>query len=274
MNSEVSVIMGIYNCEKTLPVAIQSILDQTYSNVRLILCDDASTDGTYAVALAFQKRYPQKIILLRNAKNAGLAFCLNRCLQYAESPYIARMDGDDESCPTRIEEEVAYLDTHPDVECVGTLMTVFDEQGEHGVRTQSEYPNVQMILRRMPFFHATVVMRKSVYDKLNGYTVSADTVRAEDADFWFRFFAAGFRGYVLQKPLYRYRVSEKADRQKRRFSIALKTARVYSRGYKLLHFPLWNQVYALRPLLSALLPNKLMYRYHLKKDSRHSASEY
>ncbi len=257
--------MGIYNCEKTLPAAVSSILNQTYSDLCLVMCDDASTDGTYAVALDFQKRYPEKIILLRNAQNMGLAFSLNRCLEHAESPYIARMDADDESCPMRIEEEMAYLHAHPDVDCVGTLLVVFDEHGEHGVRAQAEFPNAAGIVRRMPFFHPTIVMKKTVYDTLGGYTVAPDTVRAEDADLWFRFFAAGFRGYVLQKPLYRYRVSENAARSKRRLAYALKTARVYSRGYRLLHLPIWKQIYALRPIVSALLPDKFMYFYHKRK---------
>ena len=123
---KVSVIMGIYNCEKTLPEAIESILRQTYPNWELILCDDGSSDGTYAIADSYAKRDPQRIILIRNETNKKLAYTLNRCLSVASGELIARMDGDDISHPDRFLRQTEYLLAHPDVQLVGTDMRCFD----------------------------------------------------------------------------------------------------------------------------------------------------
>ena len=129
---KVSIIMGIYNCATTLPEAIDSILAQTYSDWQLILCDDGSKDDTYVVAKAYQERWTNKIILLQNEENMGLNHTLNRCLRVATGEYVARMDGDDVSLPTRLEKEVAFLDAHPEYAIVSTPMIFFDENGNWG----------------------------------------------------------------------------------------------------------------------------------------------
>ena len=77
--AKISIIMGIYNCANTLPEAIDSILQQTYKDWEIVLCDDGSSDETYEVASDYQKQYPEKIILLRNESNTGLNHTLNRC---------------------------------------------------------------------------------------------------------------------------------------------------------------------------------------------------
>lgn len=96
--------MGVYNCADTLPEAIESIINQTYSNWELIICDDCSTDETWAVLERYQAKYPEKIKLVKNQINSKLAFSLNHCLKYATGEYVARMDGDDISVPDRFEK--------------------------------------------------------------------------------------------------------------------------------------------------------------------------
>ena len=93
---KISVIMGIYNCANTISGSIESIINQTYEDWELIMCDDGSIDTTFDVAKEYQKKYPQKIILLKNKRNRGLNYTLNKCLEIAKGEYIARMDGDDQ----------------------------------------------------------------------------------------------------------------------------------------------------------------------------------
>ena len=107
--SKVSIIMGIYNCASTLSEAIDSILMQTFKDWELIMCDDGSIDNTYQIAKRYQKHVGRKIVLLKNDQNMGLNYTLNRCLAVASGEYIARMDGDDISLPTRLEKEVEFL---------------------------------------------------------------------------------------------------------------------------------------------------------------------
>lgn len=78
---KVSVIMGIYNCEQTLKESIESILNQSYQDFELIMCDDGSKDNTYEIAKQYEDKYPQKIILLKNKTNKGLNYTLNKCLK-------------------------------------------------------------------------------------------------------------------------------------------------------------------------------------------------
>ena len=103
-DTKISILMGIYNCADTLSQAIDSLLSQTYPHWKLIMCDDGSTDNTYNIAKQYTKKYPEKIILIKNKKNMGLNFTLNHCLEYADTKYVARMDGDDVSLPQRFEK--------------------------------------------------------------------------------------------------------------------------------------------------------------------------
>ena len=118
--AKVSIIMGIYNCQDTLADSIQSIVDQTFTDWKLIMCDDASTDNTLEIARGFQQRYPDKIVLCRNEINSGLSASLNHCLKYAEGDYVARMDADDISKPTRLETQLNILEQNPEFAVVGT----------------------------------------------------------------------------------------------------------------------------------------------------------
>ena len=141
-NGKVSILMGIYNCAPTLEEAIDSIINQTYTNWELILCDDCSTDDTYKIAESYQKQYPGKIILLKNEKNSRLAFTLNHCLENATGEFVARMDGDDISVPDRFEKQVAFLRSHPDIVLVGTAMQRFSDDGSLGaIAYCEEYPD-------------------------------------------------------------------------------------------------------------------------------------
>lgn len=264
---KVSVIMGIYNCEKTLPDAIESVIAQTYTNWELVMCDDGSSDGTYQVAEEYKSKYPDKIKLLKNEKNEKLAATLNHCLSAATGELIARMDADDMNLPGRFEKEVDFLEAHPEIACVGAGLIIFDDEGDHSIRFYGEHPSKRTLLHGTPFAHPTIMMRKEVYDDLGGYTSSPETLRAEDVDLWFRFFSKGYQGYVLQEPLYRYRESL-ADFKKRNLKAAFGTTKVCIRGYKMLNYPLYLYPYALKPILATLIPDFIMHKYHRKKDQK------
>lgn len=260
---KVSIIMGIYNCAGSLPEAIGSILNQNFTDWELIMCDDGSIDNTYEVA----QRYTidERVVILKNKKNMHLAATLNRCLSVAQGEYIARMDADDKCMPQRLEKEVKYLEEHPEIDCIGCGMIIFDENGERGVRLNIEHPTKDFLIHTTPFAHPTIVMRKAMYDKLGGYTTAEKALRCDDTELWFRFFKLGGKGYNIQEPLYYYHESLN-DLKKRTFKASLKTFKVCIKGYKMLRFPLWKYIYAFKPIVSALIPNKLMYYYHLHKD--------
>ncbi len=267
---KVSVIMGIYNCESTLADAVESIIAQTYTEWELILCDDCSSDGTYALALSYAEKYPEKIILLRNEKNSKLAFTLNRCLEAATGKYIARMDGDDKCLPERFEKQLEFLEAHPDTVLVGTGMQRFGSDGSFGaVATCPPEPDRFTPLHNGPSFnHATIMAYKYVFDALGGYTVLPRTERGQDRDLWFRFFTAGYEGRNMPEPLYLVREDMEAIRR-RTFKDRYISFQTEIYGYKLLGYPKRSFILPVIRLAKALVPYRLQLLYRkLQADKR------
>ena len=261
MATNISILMGIYNCAGTLPEAIDSILAQTYTDWELILCDDGSKDDTYAVADTYRQRFPEKIILLKNDQNRGLNYTLNHCLKHATGEYIARMDGDDLSALDRFAKEVAALETHPEMAVVSTAMTYFDEQGTWGQGKPVQFPQKEDFMRGTPFCHAPCMVRRSVMEQIGGYTDDSKYLRVEDYDLWVKLYAAGYRGMNLSEPLYHMRDDRNAT-SRRKFRYRINEARVICKAIRLLKLPCKNYIRALRPILVGLLPLWLYEKLH------------
>lgn len=264
MEYRISVLMGIYNCANTLEEALNSLLAQTYQGFKVIMCDDGSKDDTPAVAQTYVERYPDKFILIRNERNMGLNRTLNNCLALADTEYCARMDGDDISLPTRFELELDFLETHPEIAIVSTPMIYFDEKGEFRRGTEKQHiPMARDFRSGTPFCHAPCLVRTEAYKAVGGYTVSKKLLGVEDYHLWFKMYASGFKGCCLSEPLYMMRDDRNAA-SRRTFGRYLRVAYVMSKGFKMLKLPIYYQVYALRPIITALLP-KFIYNYLHRK---------
>lgn len=263
----VSVIMGIYNCAKTLPEAIDSIIDQTYQDFELILCNDGSTDETFSIAQDYAIRYPEHIVLIQNDKNMGLNFTLNHCLKTARGKYIARMDGDDRSLPLRFEKEVAFLDNHPEIAFVSTAIDVFDSSGVWGERYFPQHPKKKDFAFEAQFSHSACMIRKEAYDAVGGYTVSPWLLRVEDCHLWIKLYAAGFQGANLPEKLYAYR-DDKDSYHKRKYKDRVNAAYVTCYAVKNLNLPIYLYCLSLKPLVVGLLPYGIYKFFHNKKLSR------
>ena len=262
---KVSVIMGAYNCEETLDESIESLLNQTFKDWEAIICDDASKDNTLKKLNDYKMKYPGKFVILHNDYNLTLAGALNRCLREANGEYIARMDCDDISVPDRFQKQVEFLDSHREYAVVGTYMQSFDESGMHHIIPNKQEPTKFDLPKSNAFHHATIMMRKSVYDDLHGYTVSSKTRRLEDAELWYRFFEKGYKGYTLSEPLYLVREDE-ATFKRRRFKFCVDASKVISEGITRLKLPKKYYIYALKPIISYFTP------YGLKKKFRENYS--
>ncbi|EMQ5464458.1 glycosyltransferase family 2 protein, partial [Campylobacter coli] len=125
----VTVIMPAFNRENYISFAIESILNQDYLNFEFIIIDDCSTDATYNIIQEYAKR-DQRIIVLRNKKNKGIVYSLNRCLERSRGKYIARMDDDDISLPERIEKQVNVMEKDISIVVAGTYFKPMDENLE------------------------------------------------------------------------------------------------------------------------------------------------
>ena len=256
--------MGIFNCEETLSEAIDSIIYQTYKDWVLIMCDDGSADNTYELAEKYRQQYPDKIVLIKNEKNLGLNKTLNHCLEYAETEYVARMDGDDISLPERLEKEVEFLDSHPEYAIVSTPMIYFDEDGDYRTGKGEKEPNPASMVTGTPFCHAPCMVRKEAYDSVGGYSTRADRLRVEDWDLWIRMYEKGYKGYVLSEPLYKMRDDRNAY-SRRKFKYRINESKVGASAIKRLNLEKWRYVFCLRPIIVGLLP-KQIYMYLHKKQ--------
>lgn len=212
----ISVLMGIYNCASTLNEALDSLLAQTYQNFKVIMCDDGSHDHTYAVAKEYADKY-ENFILIKNEKNMKLAATLNHCLEYADTEYVARMDGDDISLPTRFEKEIAFLDKHKEFDIVSCPMIHFDEQGNWKIGTSIKFPTKNNFKNGAPFCHAPCMVRTEAIRKVNGYTAEPRVERVEDYYLWYKMYRNGIKGANITEPLYKMRDDKNAV-LRRRFS--------------------------------------------------------
>ncbi len=262
--AKISIIMGIYNCANTLEQALDSIIAQTYDNWKMIMCDDGSSDNTYAIAQSYVEKYPDKFVLLKNEKNLGLNATLNRCLEVANGEYIARMDGDDISLPERFEKEIKVLEENSDIAIVSTDMSFFDETGVWG-RTNNELsPNKKSFLKGTPFCHAPCLVRKETYLAVGGYSVDKKLLRVEDYHLWIKMYAKGYKGVNIQECLYQMRDDKNAIKR-RTWRNRLNEA--YVKGYAIKHLklPFYNYILCLRPLILGLVPTFIYKILHKKR---------
>lgn len=261
---KVSIIMGIYNCEATLKESIESIINQTYTNWELIMCDDCSKDNTFKIAKEYADKYKDKIKLIKNEKNLTLGPTLNRCIELVEGKYIARQDGDDLSVENRLEKQVEFLESNDRFDLVSTAMSIFDENGEYGIRRLKSEPEGKDMMKGSVFAHATIVMKSDVMKELDGYSEALKKKQVEDYDLWFRFFEKGYRGYCLEDVL--YKVREDRDAYKRKsINRRVNEIRVMAEGCKRLKLPATNYIMILKPIIAAIMPQKILMQYHRNK---------
>lgn len=262
-NITVSVLMGIYNCADTLAESIESVLNQTHTNIEFIMCDDGSTDNTYEIALEYAKK-DSRIVLLKNEKNLTLGPTLNRCLEHATGKYCARMDGDDLSTPDRFEKQLAFLEAHPQYDAVGSFMQIY---GTKKLRVMCEFPEIELLAKSNPCCHATVMMRTDVYREIGGYSTDPKLARIEDVDMFWKFYLAGHKAANIQEALYIVRENQDTfKRRKAKFSFTV--AGYLMKRCREAHLPVRHRVFAFKPVIVAIIPNELVRFYHRIKDKR------
>lgn len=249
---KVSVLMGVYNCEEYVGEAIESIQNQTYSNWELIICDDGSQDHTIGVVRKYSAK-DKRIRLLKNKKNLGLNYSLNKCLKYATGKYIARQDGDDFSLPKRFERQIRALEENPEYEIVSSPMIFFDNNGDWGRNYVKEYPDVKDIVCGSPICHAPVMMFKECMDKVGGYTVDPRVLRVEDVNLWIKLYDAGYKCHNLADPLYKMR-NDKNAFVRRKYRYRINSTYVRLKGCRIFHLSPTCYLKAFCPMIYGLAP--------------------
>ena len=260
-SGKVSVLMGVFNCESYIADAVQSILNQTYSNLELIICDDGSTDHTLKIIRELEK-IDQRIRVIENHNNKGLNYTLNHCLKYADGEFIARQDGDDISLPYRFEKQVSFLRNNPEYRIVSSPMIYFDDNGDWGRGKAIRYPQPEDVVRGTPICHAPVMMYKECLDRVHGYTVASRMIRVEDVNLWIKLYAEGYRCCNIMEPLYKMR-NDKNALMRRKYKYRINSTLVRLEGCMILHLRLVNYIYAFKPMIYGLVPARI--RQYIKQ---------
>ncbi|MHC4616154.1 MAG: glycosyltransferase [Planctomycetota bacterium] len=181
---KVSVLMAVYNCEKFIGRALESVYGQTYQNFEVVVVDDASTDGTSEILLNMKD---SRTVIYRNPENKGLTESLNIGLKLCRGEYIARMDADDVSLPTRFEKQVRFLDERPACLAVGSWCIRIDDSEKVCSKWQhpTSYEDIKKkLLVNNSIFHGTAMVRKEVINEAGGY--DEKYTYSQDYDLWLR----------------------------------------------------------------------------------------
>jgi len=206
MPLKLSVIMPVYNAESHIEDAVSSILNQTFEEFEFVIVDDCSTDSSYALLQDFAKN-DDRIKLYRNKKNSKISYTLNRAMKIASGEYIARMDADDISLPTRFSVQLQYLANHSDISLVGSGVYYIDDIGRQiGCRNSICGSSLieKIIELRSPIAHPTWMFRRRDLEKIGGYR---EVVPAEDYDILLRLNFAGIKFDNVPEKLLKYRLS-------------------------------------------------------------------
>ena len=200
----ISVLIPTYNVEKYVSEAIESICNQTYINLEIIVVDDCSTDSTFKI-LTDLATHDKRIKLFRNKENLGIVGALNLALTHANGEFIARMDGDDISLPCRIGILYNYLASNPQIGLVGSQTETMDEEG-NSISFPCWPVSEEKVYKGLRYKMSTVLhywlARTKVYKALNGYRIPT----AEDYDFLLRMLSSGIRFTNVNQCLYKVRI--------------------------------------------------------------------
>jgi len=197
--------MPVHNGERFLRSAVSSVLAQTYDNWELIVVDDGSDDSTPDILMSYSE---PRMKVLRHEQNRKVAACGNRAISVATGRYIARLDADDVCLPTRLDEQVSYMEANPDVALVSSAA---HEINEKGVRIGFRSGGLSNCALRLtlaslnPIIHSSVMFRTDAARELNGYSEEARYWSCDDYELWSRIVLCG-KVVLLPQPLVEYRV--------------------------------------------------------------------
>lgn len=212
MSVKVSFILPAYNAEATIKEALDSLSAQTFDDFEVLVFDDGSSDSTASIVNEASKN-DSRIKLVGN-KKVGLIEALNQSIDISKAPYIARMDADDICRPTRLEKQVQFLDSNPDISLVSCKIHCFpDSLVENGMRRYEDWLNTLItpdqiatdIFVESPLCHPSVTMRRQAFDLTGGYI---DDGNPEDYGLWLRFWKNDLKMAKVPEVLFDWQESE------------------------------------------------------------------
>lgn len=258
-DKKVSIIIACYNAEDYIDTCIESIMKQTYQNFEILICNDASKDGSSKILAEWEKS-DSRIIVLHNEKNEFAASARNKCIQRSTGDYIMIQDIDDYSFPNRIEVLVSALE-NSNADFVSSAVACFDTDpnvitGE--IHPKHLKPTKKHFLWNLPFHHPATMFRRDCIIEVAGYRVSQETRRGQDYDMFMRLYAAGYRGINVDKVLYGFRV-DAANIRRRTWDARKCEMKIRYKGFKALGMMPFAIPFVIKPVLAHVV-QKVKYK--------------
>lgn len=248
----VSVIIAVYNGAPYIDDCLTSIVGQTYKNLEIIICNDASTDNSGDL-LEKWKDIDNRIIVIHNTENMYAGTSRNRCFKMAKGKYFCLQDIDDVSHIDRVEKLVSVMENE-DVDFVSSPMECFENSytSVSSVMVQrKEYPTNKSFLWGISFNHPATMFSSKCIMTVNGYRISRETKRCEDYDLFMRLYQAGFKGKNISEPLYYYRYDKETIKRGATIDSILGEYKVRKLNYRKFNFAFPIRIlFSLKPFVS------------------------
>lgn len=267
----ISIVLPVFNQNSEyLRLSLESILHQSFRDFELLVIDDGSTNRECISTLEEFSLKDRRIRILANETNQGIIRSLNRGLENARGKYIARMDSDDIAFPDRLQKQTDFLEKNPNIDLVGTWVTIIDMNGEKigtlHPPTDSELLK-RNILKRNFLIHPTWMFRPSLISRIGHYREDAHSV--EDYDFLLRTAKNGKIGNIPEILLsYRFNengISFKKNKEQEWNTIRLRMRAIFTYGY-----PKWQAIFLIQPLLLFFFLPWQAKRFLLKYFFKHA----
>ena len=262
MNPKISVVMSVYNGARYLKEAIDSILNQTFTDFEFLIVDDCSNDNSPQILKEYSEK-DNRIKIITNEFNLGLTKNLNKMIKDSKGEYLARFDCDDVSLPNRFEEQVKFLDPHTNVAMISSWANIMNEQGKIFKTIKYPIENIELkkaLIKYNPFFHPSVMMRKSAVENVGPYDESWRF--AQDYELWLRI-SEKYEIANVPKVLLNYRETSGSitgSKNKLQTGFVMKAKRMaIKRG----QYPKWNYIFLFRQYINLFVPVKV--RKFIKK---------
>lgn len=233
-----SIIIPAYNVEKYIEETINSVLEQNFTNLELLIIDDCSKDDTLKIIKNYSNK-DKRIKIFKNKKNRGKMVSVNKLFKKVRGKYLVLLDADDLFYPERLRKQVEFLDKHPKIDMVygnfkisengkEKFRKALDSKENFLVKMKKEsernrkFDAVCRILDPKDYIPASSVMfRKEIIDK--GIKMDENLRNSEDYDFWFQIIGKGYKIKKMEIITYKYRIhSQQKSKNKEKAQIATK----------------------------------------------------
>lgn len=268
----ISIIMPAYNCEKYIRKAIDSILNQTYTNYELLIADDESKDATKEIIESYRDT---RIKTYHNEKNLGYVQTCNKLASISNGEFLTFQDADDWSEPNRLQLLLEKFASNENLSCIGSFVNVVDDEGNFLKQLDYKLERKDilndMLGRTIDCFNSSMMFKRTVYEKIGLYHLYFDRIGSEDY-YWFGLVATNFNVGNIPNALYNYRINptsvsrEKLPIPKKQMSGELAT--LFFRYYYKNKTEVFSSTYNLKVIEWYLLGKCACWRGNVKEGIR------